>query len=92
MNLTIWSEIELAYRFLQGRLIGINRFEWEDHDHFARRTHLRQAGFSTSRRNIGTPLIASVEATRDDTITVAELSSFQLELRRPVSVLTSVFS
>jgi len=81
MNLTIWSEIELAYRFLQGRLIGITGSNGKTTTTSLVEHILRQAGFSTVLAgNIGTPLIASVEATRDDTITVAELSSFQLEL------------
>src|SRR5438876_1662339 len=42
---------------------------------------LKNAGFSTILAgNIGTPLIARVEHTSDDSVTVVELSSFQLEL------------
>jgi UDP-N-acetylmuramoylalanine--D-glutamate ligase len=42
---------------------------------------LKNAGFSTILAgNIGTPLISCVEKTTDKTITVTELSSFQLEL------------
>jgi UDP-N-acetylmuramoylalanine--D-glutamate ligase len=80
-GITIWSEIELAYRFLKGRLIGITGSNGKTTttslvDHI-----LKDAGYSTILAgNIGTPLIGLVDASRDDTITVLELSSFQLEL------------
>ena len=80
-GITIWSEIELAYRFLKGRLIGITGSNGKTTttslvDHI-----LKNAGYSTILAgNIGTPLIGRVDASRDDTITVLELSSFQLEL------------
>ncbi len=81
MNLTVWSEIELAYRFLRGQLIGITGSNGKTTTTSLVEHILRQAGFSTVLAgNIGTPLIACVEATTDETITVAELSSFQLEL------------
>jgi UDP-N-acetylmuramoylalanine--D-glutamate ligase len=80
-GITIWSEIELAYRFLKGRLIGITGSNGKTTttslvDHI-----LKGAGYSTILAgNIGTPLIGRVDASRDDTITMLELSSFQLEL------------
>jgi UDP-N-acetylmuramoylalanine--D-glutamate ligase len=81
MNLTIWSEIELASRFLRGRLIGITGSNGKTTTTSLVEHILRQAGFSTILAgNIGTPLIARVEASNDETISVAELSSFQLEL------------
>jgi UDP-N-acetylmuramoylalanine--D-glutamate ligase len=81
LGLPLWSEIELADRFLRGKLIGITGSNgkttttaWTDHI-------LRTAEFSTVLAgNIGTPLVAHVTETTDHTITVAELSSFQLEL------------
>jgi UDP-N-acetylmuramoylalanine--D-glutamate ligase len=81
MNLTVWSEIELAYRFLRGQLIGITGSNGKTTTTSLVEHILRKAGFPTVLAgNIGTPLIACVEATTDETITVAELSSFQLEL------------
>jgi UDP-N-acetylmuramoylalanine--D-glutamate ligase len=80
-NLPVWSEIELADRFLNGRLIGITGSNGKTTttsliDHI-----LKNSGFSTLLAgNIGTPLIDVVEKTTDQTIAVAELSSFQLEL------------
>jgi UDP-N-acetylmuramoylalanine--D-glutamate ligase len=80
-RITIWSEIELAYRFLKGRLIGITGSNGKTTTTSLVEHILKNAGFSTILAgNIGTPLIGCVDASRDDTLTVAELSSFQLEL------------
>jgi UDP-N-acetylmuramoylalanine--D-glutamate ligase len=95
LKIPVWSEIELAYRFLNGKLIGITGSNGKTTttslvDHI-----LRHAGFSTNvAGNIGTPLIAQVSETTDRTITVAELSSFQLELietfRPDISILLNL--
>jgi UDP-N-acetylmuramoylalanine--D-glutamate ligase len=80
-GLTIWSEIELADRFLDGRLIAITGSNGKTTTTSLVHHILRVAGFSTIvAGNIGTPLISRVALTSADTITVAELSSFQLEL------------
>jgi UDP-N-acetylmuramoylalanine--D-glutamate ligase len=80
-GISIWSEIELAYRFLKGRLIGITGSNGKTTTSSLVDHILKNAGFSTILAgNIGTPLIGSVDASRDDTATVVELSSFQLEL------------
>jgi len=53
--------------------------EREDDDNLLIEHILKSAGFSTILAgNIGTPLIARVEHTAIDSITVVELSSFQL--------------
>jgi UDP-N-acetylmuramoylalanine--D-glutamate ligase len=53
---------------------------------------LKDAGFSTILAgNIGTPLIARVEQTSDETVAVVELSSFQLELIETFRPNISVF-
>src|SRR5256885_1247359 len=91
-GVTIWSEVELADRFLDGRLIGITGSHGTMTttsliDHI-----LKDAGFSTILAgNIGTPLIARVEQTNNDTIAVVELSSFQLELIETFRPNISVF-
>ncbi len=80
-GVAIWSEIELAYRFLKGRLIGITGSNGKTTttslvDHI-----LKTAGMQTILAgNIGTPLIGCVDETKNETCTVVELSSFQLEL------------
>jgi UDP-N-acetylmuramoylalanine--D-glutamate ligase len=80
-GVTIWSEIELAYRFLQGTLIGITGSNGKTTTTALVEHILRTAGFPTVLAgNIGTPLIAGVEDTKRNTTTVVELSSFQLEL------------
>lgn len=91
-NIPVWSEIELADRFLNGRLIGITGSNGKTTttsliDHI-----LSNSGFSALLAgNIGTPLIDVVEKTTDETVTVAELSSFQLELIETFRPNISVF-
>ncbi|MGA2421121.1 MAG: UDP-N-acetylmuramoyl-L-alanine--D-glutamate ligase [Candidatus Acidiferrum sp.] len=80
-GVTIWSEIELAFRFLSGKLIGITGSNGKTTTTSLVEHLLRNAGYPTILAgNIGTPLISAVEASNDDSVTVAELSSFQLEL------------
>jgi UDP-N-acetylmuramoylalanine--D-glutamate ligase len=80
-GITIWSEIELADRFLNGRLIGITGSNGKTTTTSLIEHILRKAGFSIILAgNIGTPLISVVEHSTDNTFTVVELSSFQLEL------------
>src|SRR5467141_308996 len=80
-GVTIWSEIELADRYLNGRMIGITGSNGKTTTTSLIAHILKTAGVPTILAgNIGTPLISQVEQTSDKTITVAELSSFQLEL------------
>jgi UDP-N-acetylmuramoylalanine--D-glutamate ligase len=80
-GITIWSEIELAGRFLKGQLIGITGSNGKTTTTSLIEHILRSAGLPTILAgNIGTPLISCAEKTGDKTITVVELSSFQLEL------------
>src|SRR6202171_5675463 len=80
-GVTIWSEIELADRFLKGRMIGITGSNGKTTTTSLIAHILKSAGIPTILAgNIGTPLISQVEQTNDQTITVVELSSFQLEL------------
>jgi UDP-N-acetylmuramoylalanine--D-glutamate ligase len=91
-GVTIWSEIELACRFLKGRLIGITGSNGKTTTTSLIEHILRSARFSTILAgNIGTPLISFVEKTSEKTITVAELSSFQLELIEKFRPNISVF-
>jgi UDP-N-acetylmuramoylalanine--D-glutamate ligase len=91
-GVTIWSEIELADRFLRGRLIGITGSNGKTTTTSLIEHILRNAGFSTILAgNIGTPLISRVELSSDQTIAVAELSSFQLELIESFRPNISVF-
>ncbi len=91
-GVTIWSEVELADRFLSGRLIGITGSNGKTTTTSLIEHILKNAGFSTILAgNIGTPLIARVEHTSDDSVTVVELSSFQLELIETFRPNISVF-
>jgi UDP-N-acetylmuramoylalanine--D-glutamate ligase len=77
----IWSEIELAWRFLRGRLVGVTGSNGKTTTTSLIGHILAGSGKAISiAGNIGTPLIAQVGASNNETITVAELSSFQLEL------------
>jgi len=81
LGLTVWSEVELADHFLYGKLVGITGSNGKTTTTALVEHILHAAEFSTVLAgNIGTPLIAHVGETTDHTITVAELSSFQLEL------------
>jgi UDP-N-acetylmuramoylalanine--D-glutamate ligase len=91
-GITVWSEVELADRFLKGRLIGITGSNGKTTTTSLIEHILRNAGLSTILAgNIGTPLIARVDETSDNTITVVELSSFQLELIETFRPNISVF-
>ncbi len=80
-GITVWSEIELAYRFLEGELIGITGSNGKTTTTTLVYHILKTAGLKAILAgNVGTPLIACVEAMNAKTVSVVELSSFQLEL------------
>jgi len=79
-GLPIWSEIELAWHFLQGRLVAITGSNGKTTTTSLIGHLLETAGVPMLvAGNIGTPLISRVETSSDSTVTVAEMSSFQLE-------------
>jgi UDP-N-acetylmuramoylalanine--D-glutamate ligase len=74
------GEVELAYRFMRGRVVGITGSNGKTTTTTLIGEILKDAGLPTQvGGNIGTPLISMVESSRDDGWTVVELSSFQLE-------------
>jgi len=80
-KITIWSEIELAYRFLEGRLIGITGSNGKTTTTTLVHHILTNSGVEgILAGNVGTPLISVVEQSNARTVAVVELSSFQLEL------------
>jgi UDP-N-acetylmuramoylalanine--D-glutamate ligase len=80
-GITIWSEIELAYRFMEGELIGITGSNGKTTTTTLVHHILKESGKKAILAgNVGTPLIACVDAMGADTVSVVELSSFQLEL------------
>ena len=76
----VLSEIELAYLFLRGRIIGITGSNGKSTTTTLVHRILEDAGLRARLAgNIGKPLVSFVERSRDDDIFVTELSSFQLE-------------
>jgi UDP-N-acetylmuramoylalanine--D-glutamate ligase len=74
------GEVELAYRYLKGRIIAITGSNGKTTTTSLIGELLCDAGFKVQvGGNIGNALIAMVETSSDDGWTVAELSSFQLE-------------
>jgi UDP-N-acetylmuramoylalanine--D-glutamate ligase len=74
------GEVELASRFLKGRIVAITGSNGKTTTTSLIGELLKDAGLPTQvGGNIGTPLISLVESSRDDGWTVVELSSFQLE-------------
>jgi UDP-N-acetylmuramoylalanine--D-glutamate ligase len=76
----IIGEVELASRYLKGRIVGITGSNGKTTTTALIGKMLADAGLPTQvGGNIGTPLISLVESSREDGWTVVELSSFQLE-------------
>jgi UDP-N-acetylmuramoylalanine--D-glutamate ligase len=91
----VWSEIELAWRFLRGRLIAITGSNGKTTTTALTGHILRTAGLPVLvGGNIGSPLISLSDASRDASVTVAEVSSFQMEwieaFRPDIAVLLNV--
>ena len=77
------GEVELAYRFLRGKVIGITGSNGKTTTTTLIGKILSDAGLPTAvGGNIGTALLTLAEASTDATWTVVELSSFQLETIR----------
>ncbi len=80
-NIPVWSEIELAWRFLRGKLVAITGSNGKTTTTSLVAHILKTANIPVMvGGNIGTPLLALVENSTDSTVTVAEISSFQLEI------------
>ncbi len=74
------GEVELAYRFLKGRVVGITGSNGKTTTTTLIAELLKNDGIETQvGGNIGTPLLSLAETSTDDSWTVVELSSFQLE-------------
>ena len=74
------GEVELAYRFMKGRIVGITGSNGKTTTTTLIGELLKNAEIETQvGGNIGTALITLAETSTDKTWTVAELSSFQLE-------------
>jgi UDP-N-acetylmuramoylalanine--D-glutamate ligase len=91
----VWSEIELAWRFLRGRLACITGSNGKTTTTSLIGHILETAKFPVQvGGNIGTPLISRVDISSDTGFSVIEASSFQLELisafRPDIAVLLNV--
>src|SRR5688572_13811387 len=74
------GEVELAYRFMKGRIVGITGSNGKTTTTTLIGELLKDAGIVTQvGGNIGTPLLSLAGSSTDETWTVVELSSFQLE-------------
>ena len=74
------GEVELAYRYLKGRIVAITGSNGKTTTTSLIGELLRDAGLKVQvGGNIGNALISMIETSVDDGWTVAELSSFQLE-------------
>lgn len=79
-GIAIWGEIELAYHFGKGRLIAITGTNGKTTT-TALTGELMKSYFSDVKvvGNIGIPYTSVAADTTNETVTVAEISSFQLE-------------
>lgn len=74
------GEVELAYRFLKGNIIGITGSNGKTTTTTLIGELLRNSGLKVQiGGNIGTPLLELTETSDEETWNVVELSSFQLE-------------
>ena len=78
----IWSEIELAYHYAKGQVIGITGTNGKTTT-TALTGEIMAAHFGKDKTfvvgNIGTAYTGKALETKEDSVTVAEISSFQLE-------------
>jgi UDP-N-acetylmuramoylalanine--D-glutamate ligase len=79
-GVAVWGEVELAWRAMRGRMIGITGSNGKTTTTALTGHLLKAAGIPTLiGGNIGTPLISLAAESTSATVTVAEISSFQLE-------------
>lgn len=79
-GVTVWGEIELAYRLGKGRIIGITGTNGKTTTTTLTGEIMKNYFASTFVvGNIGIPYTGVVNETKEDSVIVAEISSFQLE-------------
>lgn len=88
----ILSEVELAYRFLKGKIVGITGTNGKSTTATLSHRILQEGGLNSHLAgNIGIPLISFVEKSQSDDIYVTELSSFQLRYVKKFRAAISLF-
>jgi UDP-N-acetylmuramoylalanine--D-glutamate ligase len=91
-GIPVLSEVELAYRFLKGTIVGITGSNGKSTVTTLTHKILQDAGRNAVQAgNIGAPLIGFVEGSSDDQVFVTELSSFQLSLTSTFHPAVAVF-
>lgn len=91
-GIPVISEVELAYHYLKGTLVGITGSNGKSTTTTLIHSLLEESGRpSHLAGNIGIPLISFAEESGPDDIFVVELSSFQLEHIDSFKVDTAVF-
>lgn len=91
-GIPVLSEIELAFRFLKGSIIGITGTNGKSTTTTLLHKILKEAGRKAYLAgNIGTPLLSFVDKSRDEHLYVTEISSFQLEYIDAFRVSLAVF-
>jgi len=79
-GIPVLSELELAGRILKGRVVGVTGSNGKSTTTTLAWRILKAAGLKAFvAGNIGTPLIAFADRSRDDHVYLTEISSFQLE-------------
>ena len=94
-NIPVIAEVELAYRYMQGCLVSITGTDGKSTTTSLVGHILSELGIKTfTGGNLGTPFISFAEETDKNSVSVIELSSFQLEtierLRPDVSAILNV--
>ncbi|MDA3899830.1 MAG: UDP-N-acetylmuramoyl-L-alanine--D-glutamate ligase [Spirochaetes bacterium] len=79
-RIPVIAEVELAFHFMRGEWIAITGTDGKSTTTALTNYILKKVSYdSREGGNIGIPLISLVDSSTDDSVTVAELSSFQLE-------------
>ena len=79
-EIPVWGEVELAWRFCHGRILGITGSNGKSTVTSMAGTVLRAAGIpGGTGGNLGTPLADLLSEDRPESVHAVELSSFQLE-------------
>ena len=94
-NIPVIAEVELAYRYMKGRMIAITGTDGKSTTTSLVGHILSELGIKTfTGGNLGTPFISFAEETDENSVSVIELSSFQLEtiekLKPDVSAILNV--
>ena len=80
LGIEIWGEIELAYAFEKGRVLAVTGTNGKTTTTALLGSIMEHAGLDVKVvGNIGIPYTSMVTGTGEDSVTVAEISSFQLE-------------